>query len=57
MSGGRFRRLLPLALVLTWLVGIGGPEASAAPAASTFGWGPCPEGCRPSSRRRCAAAS
>lgn len=23
---------------------IGGPEASAAPAASTFGWGPCPEG-------------
>lgn len=44
MSGGRFRRLLPLALVLTWLVGIGGPEASAAPLASSFVWGPCPEG-------------
>lgn len=43
MAGGWFRRLLPLVLVLTWLVGIGVPEASAAPPASTFAWGRCPE--------------
>lgn len=41
--GGRFcRQLVPSVLVLTWLLGVGVPEASAAPPVSSFAWGPCP---------------
>lgn len=45
MMGGRVCRLLVLlVLVLSWLVGVGAPEASAAPPVSSFAWGACPEG-------------